>query len=37
MTAEEMDWNKVGMVNFKEFLFALTKWVGFDSDDEKES
>ncbi|ONK55539.1 uncharacterized protein A4U43_UnF1960 [Asparagus officinalis] len=34
---KELDWNKDGKVNFKEFLFALTKWVGFDSDDNKES
>lgn len=34
---EEMDWDKNGMVNFKEFLFAFTKWVGIeDVDDEEE-
>ncbi|KAJ9562875.1 hypothetical protein OSB04_008035 [Centaurea solstitialis] len=27
---EEMDWDKNGMVNFKEFLFAFTKWVGIE-------
>ncbi|GAB4845853.1 Probable calcium-binding protein cml21 [Ancistrocladus abbreviatus] len=27
---EEMDWDKNGMVNFKEFLFAFTHWVGID-------
>lgn len=35
--AEEMDWDKNGMVNFKEFLFAFTRWVGIeDNDDEEE-
>ncbi|KAL3637563.1 putative calcium-binding protein cml21 [Castilleja foliolosa] len=34
---EEMDWDKNGMVNFKEFLFAFTHWVGIeDIDDEDE-
>ncbi|KAL8160161.1 hypothetical protein V2J09_001698 [Rumex salicifolius] len=35
---EEMDWDKNGMVNFKEFLFAFTQWVGIDEneDDEEE-
>ncbi|XP_043704866.1 probable calcium-binding protein CML22 isoform X2 [Telopea speciosissima] len=33
---KEMDWNKNGKVSFKEFLFALTNWVGIDTDDEKE-
>ena len=35
--AEEMDWDKNGMVNFKEFLFAFTRWVGIDEieDDEE--
>ena len=32
--AEEMDWDKNGMVNFKEFLFAFTRWVGLDEEDE---
>ncbi|EYU33744.1 hypothetical protein ABFS82_08G165400 [Erythranthe guttata] len=32
---EEMDWDRNGMVNFKEFLFAFTHWVGIeDIDDE---
>ncbi|XP_076954192.1 putative calcium-binding protein CML21 [Bidens hawaiensis] len=35
---EEMDWDKNGMVNFKEFLFAFTKWVGIDDvEDEEEA
>ncbi|KAK2639974.1 hypothetical protein Ddye_027769 [Dipteronia dyeriana] len=33
---EEMDWDKNGMVNFKEFLFAFTRWVGIDDNDEDE-
>lgn len=36
---EEMDWDKNGMVNFKEYLFAFTRWVGIeenDDDDEEE-
>ncbi|KAK6934675.1 EF-hand domain [Dillenia turbinata] len=35
---EEMDWDKNGMVNFKEFLFAFTHWVGIDDaeDDDEE-
>ncbi|KAI3925906.1 hypothetical protein MKW98_028042 [Papaver atlanticum] len=33
---KEMDWSNSGKVSFKEFLFALTKWVGIDADDEKE-
>ncbi|KAL8135499.1 putative calcium-binding protein CML21 isoform X2 [Apium graveolens] len=33
---EEMDWDKNGMVNFKEFLFAFTRWVGLDNDDEED-
>ncbi|CAH1450976.1 unnamed protein product [Lactuca virosa] len=34
---EEMDWDKNGMVNFKEFLFAFTKWIGLeDAEDEDE-
>ena len=28
MVLEEMDWDKNGMVTFKEFLFAFTRWVG---------
>lgn len=31
---EEMDWDKNGMVNFKEFLFAFTQWVGIEDDEE---
>lgn len=31
-----MDWDKNGMVNFKEFLFAFTRWVGIDNDDEED-
>ncbi|PKA52802.1 putative calcium-binding protein CML21 [Apostasia shenzhenica] len=27
---EEMDWDRNGMVSFKEFLFAFTRWVGID-------
>eukprot|EP00262_Sarcandra_glabra_P000449 TRINITY_DN1052_c0_g1_i1.p1 TRINITY_DN1052_c0_g1~~TRINITY_DN1052_c0_g1_i1.p1 ORF type:complete len:226 (+),score=59.11 TRINITY_DN1052_c0_g1_i1:505-1182(+) len=33
---EEMDWDKNGMVSFKEFLFAFTGWVGIDDMDEEE-
>ncbi|XP_073149961.1 probable calcium-binding protein CML21 [Henckelia pumila] len=34
---EEMDWDKNGTVNFKEFLFAFTRWVGIeDFEDEEE-
>ncbi|CAG7887726.1 unnamed protein product, partial [Brassica rapa] len=33
---EEMDWDKNGMVNFKEFLFAFTQWVGIDESEEEE-
>lgn len=31
---EEMDWDKNGRVNFKEFLFAFTRWVGIDDIDD---
>lgn len=34
--AEEMDWDKNGMVNFKEFLFAFTNWVGIDDNEDEE-
>lgn len=34
---EEMDWDKNGMVNFKEFLFAFTRWVGIEDTDDNES
>ncbi|KAJ4826777.1 putative calcium-binding protein cml21 [Turnera subulata] len=33
---EEMDWDKNGMVNFKEFLFAFTGWVGIDDNENDE-
>lgn len=33
---EEMDWDKNGMVNVKEFLFAFTRWVGIEDADEDE-
>ncbi|KAF7831227.1 putative calcium-binding protein CML21 [Senna tora] len=34
---EEMDWDNNGMVSFKEFLFAFTRWVGIDEvEDEDE-
>ncbi|CAI9088122.1 OLC1v1022368C1 [Oldenlandia corymbosa var. corymbosa] len=33
---EEMDWDKNGMVNFKEFLFAFTRWVGIEDNDDEE-
>ncbi|MCD7456148.1 putative calcium-binding protein cml21 [Datura stramonium] len=33
---EEMDWDKNGMVNFKEFLFAFTHWVGIEDNDDEE-
>ncbi|KAK7825324.1 putative calcium-binding protein cml21 [Quercus suber] len=33
---EEMDWDKNGMVNFKEFLFAFTGWVGIDDNEDEE-
>ncbi|KAK1318638.1 putative calcium-binding protein CML22 [Acorus calamus] len=35
MRFKEMDWDKNGEISLKEFLFALTKWVGMDSDDEE--
>lgn len=31
-----MDWDKNGMVNFKEFLFAFTHWVGIEDIDDDE-
>ncbi|KAL5981307.1 hypothetical protein ACLOJK_015362 [Asimina triloba] len=34
--AEEMDWDKNGMVTFKEFLFAFTRWIGMDDIDDDE-
>lgn len=33
--AEEMDWDKDGMITFKEFLFAFTDWVGLENDEEE--
>ncbi|XP_074565882.1 putative calcium-binding protein CML21 [Curcuma longa] len=33
---EEMDWDKNGMVTFKEFLFAFTSWVGMDDEVEED-
>lgn len=33
---EEMDWDKNGMVTFKEFLFAFTSWVGIDDTEDDE-
>ncbi|KAL0399046.1 UNVERIFIED_CONTAM: putative calcium-binding protein CML21 [Sesamum radiatum] len=33
---EEMDWDKNGMVNFKEFVFAFTRWVGIEEGDDDE-
>jgi len=32
---EEMDWDKDGMITFKEFLFAFTDWVGLENDEEE--
>nr|DAD24240.1 TPA_asm: hypothetical protein HUJ06_025703 [Nelumbo nucifera] len=32
----EMDWDKNGMVTFKEFLFAFTRWVGMDDIEDEE-
>lgn len=34
---EEMDWDKNGMVTFKEFLFAFTRWIGIDDNEEEET
>ncbi|KAK3130802.1 hypothetical protein QOZ80_6BG0498240 [Eleusine coracana subsp. coracana] len=33
---EEMDWDKNGMVTFKEFLFAFTRWVGIDENEDED-
>ncbi|KAH9652609.1 putative calcium-binding protein CML21 [Citrus sinensis] len=33
---EEMDWDKNGMVNFKEFLFAFTRWCGVGENEDEE-
>ena len=32
--AEEMDGNRSGKVGIRDFLFALTDWVGLDSDED---
>ncbi|KAL5728947.1 putative calcium-binding protein cml21 [Ranunculus cassubicifolius] len=34
---EEMDWDKNGTVTFKEFLFAFTKWIGIDDNEDEEN
>lgn len=34
---EEMDWDKNGMVTFKEFLFAFTRWIGIDDNDDDDA
>jgi hypothetical protein len=34
VNTEEMDWDKNGTVTFKEFLFAFTRWVGIDNEDD---
>ncbi|EFJ07984.1 hypothetical protein SELMODRAFT_132549 [Selaginella moellendorffii] len=31
---EEMDWDKNGMITFKEFLFAFTDWVGIEEEED---
>jgi len=31
-----MDWDKNGTVTFKEFLFAFTRWVGIDNEDDED-
>ncbi|KAI0503972.1 hypothetical protein KFK09_014919 [Dendrobium nobile] len=33
---DEMDWDKNGMVTFKEFLFAFTRWLGIGGTEEEE-
>lgn len=30
-----MDWDKDGMIIFKEFLFVFIDWVGFENDEEE--
>lgn len=35
--AEEMDWDKNGMVNFKEFLFTFTRWVGIEGNEDEDA
>lgn len=37
VVAEEMDWDKSGMVNFKEFLFAFTRWVGIEDNEDEDA
>ncbi|GAA0174518.1 calmodulin-related [Lithospermum erythrorhizon] len=32
---DEMDWDHNGTVNFKEFLFAFTSWVGIDDNEDE--
>jgi hypothetical protein len=34
--SEEMDWDKNGTVTFKEFLFAFTRWVGLDDNEDED-
>jgi hypothetical protein len=36
VVAEEMDWDRNGMVNFKEFLFAFTHWVGIEDNEDED-
>lgn len=33
---EEMDWDKNGLITFKEFLFAFTNWVGLKDEEDDE-
>ncbi|XP_068638303.1 probable calcium-binding protein CML21 [Aristolochia californica] len=33
---EEMDWDRNGMVTFKEFLFAFTRWIGMDDPEDED-
>ncbi|KAH7332477.1 hypothetical protein KP509_20G089500 [Ceratopteris richardii] len=33
---EEMDWDKNGLITFKEFLFVFTNWVGVEDDEESD-
>ncbi|KAG0467986.1 hypothetical protein HPP92_017314 [Vanilla planifolia] len=33
---EEMDWDRNGMVTFKEFLFAFTRWLGIGDGEEED-
>ena len=34
---EELDWDKNGQVSFREFLFALEKWLGMEDADVEEA